>query len=126
VDDSGAQTYNLSGTIAANGYYLIERTTTTTSVAGDITIAGLSLANTGDILELQNASGARVDIVNSTGGVWFAGTTSGYYSMERLNAAASGDLSSNWANNNGVTRNGTNSGGGAINGTPRAKNSVTP
>jgi beta-lactamase superfamily II metal-dependent hydrolase len=126
VDDSGAQTYNLSGTIAANGYYLIERTTTTTSVTGDITIAGLSLANTGDSLELQDASGTRVDIVNSTGGAWFAGTTTGYFAMERLNAAGSGDLSSNWANNNGVTRNGTNSGGGAINGTPRAKNSVTP
>ena len=25
VDDAGAQTYNLSGTIAARGYYLIER-----------------------------------------------------------------------------------------------------
>jgi hypothetical protein len=126
VDDNGAQTYNLSGSIPAGGYYLIERTATSTSVTGDITIAGVSLANTGDTLELQNAGGTRVDIVNSSGGAWFAGTTSGYYSMERINAAGSGDAASNWANNNGVTRNGTNSGGGAINGTPRAKNSVTP
>lgn len=126
VDDSGAQTYILSGTIPAGGYYLIERSANVTSVAGDIQIAGISLANTGDTLELQNAAGTRVDIVNASGAVWFAGTTSGYYAMERINPGGSGDLASNWANNNGVTRNGTNSGGGAINGTPRAKNSVTP
>lgn len=126
VDDSGAQTYNLSGTIAANGYYLIERSTNATSVTGDITISGLNLANTGDTLELQNASSARVDIINTSGGAWLAGTTTGYYSMERISAGGSGDSASNLANNNGVTKNGTNSGGGAINGTPRAKNSVTP
>lgn len=126
VDDGGAQTYNLSGTIAAGGYYLIERTTNSTSVAGDITIAGLSLANTGDALELQDAGGGRVDSVNYTGGAWYAGTTSGYYAMERKKATGGGSTASNWAHNNGVTRNGTNSGGGAINGTPRAKNSVTP
>ena len=126
LDDNGAQIYNLSGTIAANGYFLIERTATSTSVAGDLVIAGISLANTGDTLELQNASAARVDIVNSTGGAWYAGTTTGYYAMERRTAGGGGSTAANWANNNGVTRNGTNSGGGAINGTPRAKNSVTP
>lgn len=126
VDDNGAQTYNLSGSIAANGYYLIERSANATSVTGDITIAGLNLANTGDTLELQNASSTRVDIVNTGGVAWVAGTTTGYYSMERISAGGSGDSASNWSNNNGVTRNGTNSGGGAINGTPRAKNSVTP
>lgn len=126
VDDGGAQTYNLSGTIAAGGYYLIERTTNSTSVAGDITIAGLSLANMGDSLELQDAGGGRVDNVNYTGGAWYAGTTTGYYAMERKQATGGGSASANWAHNDGVTRNGTNSGGGAINGTPRAKNSVTP
>lgn len=126
VDDAGAQTYNLSGTIAANSYYLIERTTTATSVAGDLTVAGISLANTGDTLELQDGGGVRVDLVNSSGGAWYAGSTTGYYSMERKLATGGGSSSSNWASNNGVTRNGTNSAGGAINGTPRAKNSATP
>jgi len=121
VDDGGAQTYNLSGTIPANGYYLIERSANVTSVTGDITIAGISLANTGDTLELQNASSTRVDIVNTGGSSWFAGTTSGYYTMERISAGGSGDNASNWANNDGVTRNGTNSGGGAINGTPKGE-----
>jgi len=46
--------------------------------------------------------------------------------MERKLAMGGGSASSKWASNNGVTRNGTNSGGVAINGTPRAKNSVTP
>lgn len=126
VDDAGAQTYNLSGTIAANGYYLIERTQAVTSVTADVLISGVSLANTGDTLELQDAGGNRVDIVNASGGAWYAGTTTGYYTMERISAAVSGSSASNWSNNNGVTRNGTNSGGTAINGTPRAKNSVTP
>ncbi|HEY0322356.1 MAG TPA: lamin tail domain-containing protein [Pyrinomonadaceae bacterium] len=126
VDDNGAQTYNLSGTIAANGYFLVERTQPVTSVTADTLVSSVSLANTGDTLELQDASGARVDIANASGGAWFAGTTSGYYTMERISAAVSGNSASNWANNNGVTRNGTNSGGSAINGTPRAKNSVTP
>jgi beta-lactamase superfamily II metal-dependent hydrolase len=126
VDDAGAQTYNLSGTIAANSYFLIERQQAVTSVTGDVLVSGISLANTGDTLELQDASGTRVDIVNASGGAWAAGTTTGYYTMERISAAASGSSASNWSNNNGVTRNGTNSGGTAINGTPRAKNSVTP
>lgn len=126
VDDNGAQTYNLSGTIAANGYYLIERSQAVTSVGADVLVSGISLANTGDTLELQNASGTRIDIVNASGGAWAAGTTTGYYTMERISAAVSGSAASNWANNNGVTRNGTNSGGGAVNGTPRAKNSATP
>ncbi len=126
VDDAGAQTYNLTGTIAANGYFLIERSAAATSVAGDLIVSGISLANTGDTLELQNASGTRVDIVNSPGGAWFAGATSGYYTMERKTAAGGGDAATNWASNNGVIRNGTNSGGGVINGTPRAKNSATP
>lgn len=126
LDDAGAQTYNLSGTIAANSYFLIERTAPVTSVVGDLLMSSLSLANTGDTLELQNASGTRVDIVNSSGGAWYAGSTTGSYTMERISAAGSGSSASNWASNNGVTRNGTNSGGSAINGTPRAKNSATP
>ncbi len=126
VDDNGAQTYNLSGTIPANGYFLIERTQAVTSVTADVLVSSVSLANTGDTLELQNAAGTRIDIVNISGGSWFAGSTTGSYTMERISAGGSGNSASNWANNNGVTRNGTNSGGTAINGTPRAKNSVTP
>ncbi len=126
VDDNGAGTYNLSGTIPANGYFLVERTQAVTSVTADVLVSSVSLANTGDTLELQNAAGTRIDIVNISGGSWFAGSTTGSYTMERISAGGSGDSASNWANNNGVTRNGTNSGGTAINGTPRAKNSVTP
>jgi beta-lactamase superfamily II metal-dependent hydrolase len=126
LDDNGAQTYNLSGTIPANGYFLIERTSVVTSVTHDVLMSNLSLANTGDTLELQDASGTRVDIVNTGGGAWYAGSTTGYFNMERINPRSPTDTASNWASNNGVIRNGTNSGGAIINGTPRAKNSVTP
>ncbi|HYP53299.1 MAG TPA: lamin tail domain-containing protein [Pyrinomonadaceae bacterium] len=126
VDDAGAQTYNLSGSIPANGYFLIERASTATSVAHNLLASGLSLANTGDSLELKDSANARVDIVNSAGAAWAAGTTSGYYTMERINPSADGDNAANWATNNGVTRNGTGSGGLPINGTPKAKNSATP
>lgn len=126
VDDNGAQTYNLSGSIPAGGYYLIERASTATNVTHNLAVSGLSLANTGDTLELQDSTGARVDIVNSGGGAWPAGTTSGYYTMERVNSSANGDDPANWANNNGVTRSGRDSGNQLINGTPKAKNSVTP
>ena len=104
----------------------IERASNSTNVTGDLVISGLSLANTGDSLELQDAAGARVDVVNSAGGAWFAGTTTGYYTMERRNPVGGGDDPLNWANNNGVTRNGRDSGKKFINGTPRAKNSATP
>jgi hypothetical protein len=126
VDDGGVQIYNLSGTIAAKGYFLIERSQAATSVTGDLLVSGLSLANTGDSLELQDTGGGRIDSVNYTGGAWYAGTTTGYYTMERKQATVGGSAASNWAHNNGVIRNGTNSGGGAINGTPREKNSVSP
>lgn len=59
VDDKGAQVYNLSGTIAAGGYFLIERAQTATSVTADQVSSGLNLANTGDSLELQDAAGGR-------------------------------------------------------------------
>ena len=42
VDDNGAQTYNLSGTIPANGYFLIERTQAVTSVTADVLVSSVS------------------------------------------------------------------------------------
>jgi beta-lactamase superfamily II metal-dependent hydrolase len=126
VDDDGAQVYNLSGSIPAGGYYLIERAQTATSVTADIIISTLSLANTGDKLALQDSTGATVDVVNGSGGAWYAGNnTTAHRTMERVIATV-GDMASNWKSNNGTIRNGTDSGGNAINGTPKAKNSATP
>ncbi|MEW6734289.1 MAG: lamin tail domain-containing protein [Acidobacteriota bacterium] len=127
VDDNGAQTYNLSGTIPAGGYYLIERSQSATSVAANLIVSGLSLANTGDKLVLVDSTGKNIDIVNSTGGAWYAGdNTNAHRTMERVSVTQSGDLASNWRSNNGAIRNGSDSGGQLINGTPKAKNSATP
>jgi beta-lactamase superfamily II metal-dependent hydrolase len=127
VDDDGAQVYNLSGSIPAGGYYLIERAQTATSVAADLIISTLSLANTGDKLQLQNSTGQAVDTVNGVGGAWYTGdNTTAHRTMERVSATVLTDSAANWRSNNGVKRNGTDSGGAVINGTPKAKNSATP
>jgi beta-lactamase superfamily II metal-dependent hydrolase len=127
VSDGGTRIYNLSGSIPAGGYFLVERTQTVTSVTADLLVSNLILTNTGNKLDLQDATGKTVDLVNSTGGAWFAGdNTTAHHTMERVSASVSGDLASNWKSNSGTKRNGTDSGGLVINGTPRSKNSVTP
>jgi beta-lactamase superfamily II metal-dependent hydrolase len=127
VDDNGAQVYNLSGSIPAGGYYLIERAQTATSVTADLIISTLSLANTGDKLQLQDGAGQAIDTVVGGGGAWYAGdNTTAHRTMERVSATVLTDSAANWRANNGVKRNGTDSGGVVINGTPKAKNSVTP
>lgn len=126
VSDGGTRIYNLSGSIAAGGYFLIERTQPVTSVTADLLVSNLILTNTGNKLDLQDASGTTIDLVNSTG-AWFAGdNTTAHHTMERVSASVSGDLASNWKSNTGTKRNGTDSTGLVINGTPRSKNSVTP
>lgn len=127
VDDNGSQIYALSGSIAAGGYFLVERSQTVTSVAADVVSTNVSLANTGDKLVLEDSSGRIIDSVNGSGLNWYAGdNTASHFTMERVNVTVSGDIKSNWKSNNGVKRNGTDSGGALINGTPRAKNSVSP
>lgn len=130
VDDNGAQIYNLSGTIAPGGYYLIEHVSNATSIASDLVVSTMTLANTGDKLVLQDVAGTTVDAVNLSGGSWYAGNDSTgsptYASMERVSATVSGDLPSNWKSNNGVIKTGQDSKNKAINGTPKAKNSATP
>ncbi|MFY9223360.1 MAG: lamin tail domain-containing protein [Blastocatellia bacterium] len=130
VDDDGAQVYTLSGTIAAGGYYLIERNAQATSVTGNLVVSTMSLANTGDKLVLQNATGTNVDEVNLSGGAWYAGNDSSgtptYATMERVSASVSGDLASNWKSNNGIVKTGKDSKNKVINGTPKIKNSATP
>lgn len=121
-DDNGASLYALSGMIPANSYFLIEDGEAATSAASDI-IAGLSLANSGDSLVLKDETDQAIDTVNSTGTAWFAGNSSTYNSMERIDPAADGDIASNWADN--VSGNGeTGSLGTLLNATPKTVNSV--
>ena len=117
----------LEGSIAANGFFLIERTddTTVSDIWGDTveTFWGSGLHNSGEHLQLKHNS-TLVDEVNCSSG-WFAGTASpNYHSMERKNPWVSGNLSSNWANNNGIIRNGLDANATPIDGTARSWNSV--
>jgi hypothetical protein len=115
--------FNLSGTIAAHSYFLIERAENNTDVPSDLLLSTMSLTNTGNTLKLIDASSFTVDSL-SCGGGWYAGSnTPPKYSMERVDPMGN-DVASNWANNDGVTRNGHDSGGNALNATPRAQNSV--
>lgn len=114
-------------TIPANGFLLLERTDDEAiqDVEADVIYTG-ALGNGGETLQLVDPEGDIVDEVNSDGGEWPAGAASDgevpYASMERVDPEADGD-DDNWATNDGVIRNGTDSGGNLINGTPKAENS---
>lgn len=120
----GIPTIHLSGSIPANGFFLLERTddTTIANIPADQIYTG-ALANTGESLTLTDAEGAIIDTANADGGEWPAGDNSLRASMERINPRA-GDVTTNWAANDGITRNGCDANGDAINGTPRAINSA--
>lgn len=116
-------------TISGNGFYLIERTNddTVSDISADWfgPFISYGLNNNGEKLELRNAKGDLVDVVDCSSG-WFAGTTTpAYISMERINANASGTDPTNWASNNLITRKGLNAEGNKINGTPKSENSVS-
>ena len=123
----GTTTHSLNfstSSIAADDFYLLERTASdTTDVAEDQIYTG-ALSNDGEKLELRDAGNNLIDLVDFSTG-WPAGSSTPYYiSMERINAT-SGATSTNWASNNLLTRNGQDAGRNNINGTPRAQNSVS-
>ncbi|MBI2038959.1 MAG: lamin tail domain-containing protein [Candidatus Niyogibacteria bacterium] len=85
----GGMNVALSGTIAAGGYFLIERTddSTVPDVPADLVAAfGSGLSNAGEILILKNASGAEVARVDASGG-WPAGNNSTKETMQRAGSA---------------------------------------
>lgn len=125
MDDNGAQIYTLSGSVAAKSYYLIERSETATSVRADVIVGAVSLANTGDSLILMNASGWQVDGVNLSGGSWWDGDNTTKQTMERVDPLGNGNDLMNWLTNDGSLKNGTDSKGNPIQGTPRSVNSAS-
>ena len=95
-DDNGSSLYTISsGTIPAHGYFLIEDHETAVSTVMADALIDLSLANTGDSLELFDQGGQSMDVVNSGGGAWAAGSSVSKATMERVDAAVSGDLAAN-------------------------------
>lgn len=126
----GIPKISLSGSVPAQGYYLMERTSSSsTDISEDLIYTG-SLENGGEILELRDAGGQLRDSV----GAWYFGLASpDYASMERVNASQSGSFASNWAtwgtvpdSGGNVTSTGLDAAGTPIRGTPKFRNSVTP
>ena len=127
--DSGGPDLSLDGTIPAGGYYLIERgdDETVSDILADWSGSfGNGLSNAGEVLTLTDALSEVIDTANGDGGGWPAGTASpDYCTMERVTPLAAGTMS-NWASNDGVTRNGLDANGQPINGTPGARNAAIP
>lgn len=122
-DDNGASVYALGGTIAAHGYFLIEDSEVAVNPNVADLIVNLSLANTGDSLVLLDEGAQVIDTVNSSGGMWFAGSSTTYSTMERIDAGESGDDPANWGDGSGTVA--TASLGSLIAGTPGGLNSVS-
>jgi hypothetical protein len=119
----GSPLIELSGQIAPHDYYLLERTSDETikDIAADLIYVG-SLSNSGEKLELRNADGNIVDVVDCAAG-WHAGDNTSKASMERISFFAA-DSKDNWAANNELEICGQDSKNNNIIGTPRAKNSA--
>lgn len=118
----------LKGTIPAGGYFLLEQgdDSAVSDITADFFYNG-ELLDEGMTLLLLDPSGNRVDSVNLNGGSWPAGARIGALalSMERIDPRRK-DTDNNWGTNNTVTRNGRDALGKPLNGTPKARNSVTP
>ncbi|TSC56959.1 MAG: hypothetical protein Greene041639_122 [Parcubacteria group bacterium Greene0416_39] len=119
----------LTGSIAVQGLYLIERTNDLpTSQPANLTASfGNGLSNTScETLSLYNAQDTLIDqMACNTNGSWPGGTaTPDFISLERISASTAGVVS-NWASNNLLTHNSTDAGSNVVNGTPKAVNSVS-
>jgi len=114
----------LKNSIAANSYYLIERTDdSVTNVPADLfgSWGGNGLSNDGEKISLKDSSGNTIDEIDCLSG-WFIGKASpDYQTMERTNPASS-SLETNW-HGNSVAGTSVDAKGNIIQGTPKAANS---
>ncbi|MCB8980604.1 MAG: lamin tail domain-containing protein [Ardenticatenaceae bacterium] len=99
IANDGTPTIALSGSIPADGTFLLERTddTTVPGVTADLIYSG-SLGNDGEYLILKDGASVVIDAVDSSGG-WFSGHNEGRVPMVRLDTAVSGSIPSNWTYN---------------------------
>jgi phosphatidylserine/phosphatidylglycerophosphate/cardiolipin synthase-like enzyme len=89
----GTPSITLSGTVAAHGYFLLERTddSTVPGVAADQIYSG-ALGNGGEVLELRDSGSNLVDSVDA----WYAGDNTAKAAMSRISALDPGTSSTNW------------------------------
>lgn len=115
VDDTTTEYVIMSGKIAPKGFFLIEDNDLTISNKTADALIGLSLANTGDSLVLQDAGGVVIDTVNGAGAMWPAGDATTKATMERNGS----EWQTAIAGNGSLGR-----AGSSILGTPGTQNSV--
>lgn len=89
----GTPSITLSGSIAANGYFLLERTddSTVLGIAADLIYVG-AMGNTGEDLSLKDGANVLIDRVDA----WHAGDNTTNATMERTDPLVSGTIASNW------------------------------
>ena len=123
----GSPNLILTGTLAANGYYLLERTSdaTVSDVPADQIYTG-ALVDGGERLHVDRSAQQR----DRYGQRRWRGMAGRHWLTQSLFDGADRSLASdtdlNWASNDGITRNGVDVGGNPINGTPRQLNSAKP
>ncbi|MBL1172355.1 MAG: hypothetical protein D8M55_07925 [Chloroflexi bacterium] len=129
---------NSNCVIPAGGYFLLERTDddTVKGVDADMTYSG-EMSNSGEALQLRDPAGNLVDTANGDGGMWPAGDSSTFGSMERRGKNVSDSDSAWYTHPNGedprcghdANWNGINPNANLLNGTPKCDNwafGVTP
>jgi len=129
---------NLKCIIPAKGYFLLERTDddTVKGVDADMTYSG-EMSNSGEALQLRDHAGNLVDTANGDGGMWPAGDSSTFGSMERKGKNVLDSDSAWYTHPNGedprcghdANWNGINPNANRLNGTPKCDNwafDVTP
>jgi len=94
--EDGEPLINLSGTIPAQGFYLLETNENATSEPHNLTYSGiLEDLPAGENLKLYDEFGNLVEEVNCDSG-WFVGENSSKSSMERINSRMKGSEPGNW------------------------------
>lgn len=92
----GTPSISLAGTIAADGYYLLERTddSSVPGVPADLIYIG-ALSNDGEDLILRDAASNVVDRIDASSG-WFAGHAIARVPMLRVDPLVDGSQADNW------------------------------
>ncbi len=125
----GSPNITLNGVIPPYGYFLLERTddNTISDILADWkgSFGSGGLNNAGESLSLKDSTNTVIDTANINNGPWPAGTPAPQFAaMERLNPYQP-DTDDNWASNTTLIRNGLDANGNPVNGTPKARNSVS-
>ena len=119
----GTPNISLSGTIAPNDYFLLERTddNTVSDIPADIIYTG-EMSDAGEILSLYDPGDIKVDTANNAGGDWPAGSASTFGSMERAGALLD-DVDASWFTHTGASPHyGLDAQNNPIKGTPKHSN----